>query len=150
MNQEERIYKEKIRLASLFWELPREKFFGLIGLIDQASFLRVALDDMQKEIADVGTTDEYQNGSNQSGKKISAVLQSYNQTAKLYEKIINTLMKYIPANKHYRPMGADENEYLAYRNFTERAEVDFYLSDEYINALENDKQKALALMAQGN
>ena len=150
MNREERINKEKIRLASLFWKLPREQFFGLIGLIDQASFMRIALDDMQKEIAEAGTTDEYQNGTNQSGRKISAVLQSYNQTAKLYERIIATLMKHIPANKGYKPSFAEENEYLAYRNFTERGELDFYLSEEFANALEKDKQKALELMAQGN
>ena len=150
MNREERIYNEKIRLASLFWKLPREDYYGLIGLIDQASFLRITLDDLQMEIAESGTTDDYQNGSNQSGKKISASLQSYNQTAKLYERIITTLMKYIPTNKEYHPHFAEENEYLAYRNFQERQELDFYLSDDFKSTLEKDKKRALDLMIQGN
>ena len=150
MNREERIYNEKIRLASLFWQLPREEFYGLIGLIDQASFLRVTLDELQIEIADSGTTDDYQNGNNQSGKKISASLQSYNQTAKLYERIITTLMKYIPTNKSYHPPFGEENEYIAYRNFKERQELDFYLSDDFKTALERDKKTALDLMVQGN
>lgn len=149
MDREQRIYNEKVRLASIFWKLPREEFFGLIGLIDQASFLRITLDDLQEEIANSGTTDDYQNGNNQSGKKISASLQSYNQTAKLYEKIIATLMKYVPINKDYHPPGADDHEVVAYKNFQIRNEVDFYLSDEFRDKLATDKAKALNLMIQG-
>ena len=150
MSKEERIKAEKIRLAALFWNLPREKFYTLLGLIDQAAFLRVTLDDMQQAINADGVTDEYKNGENQTGVKISAELQAYNKTAALYEKITRRLMEHVPYESIKRVPGSEENEWLAYKRFKDNEAIEFYLSDEYAAHLEEIKAKALELMAQGN
>jgi len=149
MNKEELIQIERVRLAALFVELPREKFYTVLGLIDRAAFMRVTLDEMQ---ADIKPTDLYKNGENQEGEKISAKLQAYNQTTKVYQKLIAELLKYLPFDKRdrYAPGSWEENEYMAYRNFKEREDLDFYLSEEFKARLDEDKEKALALMLEGN
>lgn len=149
MDKNELIQKERERLAALFVELPREKFYIVLGLIDQAAFLRVTLDEMQPELQ---PTDEYKNGANQHGKKISATLQAYNQTEKVYQKLIAQLMDYLPyeQGKKYRIPFADENTLIAYKNFVDSQEIEYYLSDEFKNKLEADRSKALELMLEGN
>lgn len=149
MNKEELIQQERARLAALFVELPREKFYTVLGLIDRAAFMRVTLDEMQ---ADTTATDLYKNGENQEGEKISAKLQAYNQTTKVYQKLIAELMKYLPPEKRsrYAPASWEENEFIAYRNFKKREDLDFFLSEEFTKRLKEDKEKALALMLEGN
>lgn len=149
MSKAEQIQRERVRLAALFVELPREKFYSLLGLIDRAAFLRVTLEEMQ---ADFKATDIYKNGQNQEGEKISATLQAYNQTTKVYQKLMAQLMDYIPHEQRqkFRPMHWDENEFLAFKNFQERQDLDFFLSDDFKNTLEKDRAKALELMLEGN
>ena len=149
MEKNKLIENERIRLAALFIDLPREKFYCVLGLIDQAAFLRVTLDEMQTELQ---PTDEYKNGANQHGKKISATLQAYNQTEKVYQKLIEQLMQYLPVDRRgkYRMPGADEHEMVAFRNFIDNNEIKFYLSDKFKKQLELDRAKALELMLSGN
>ena len=53
--------------------------------------MRATLEDLQEEVNTYGTTEEYQNGPNQSGFKQSAALQAYNATVKNYNATIKTL-----------------------------------------------------------
>ena len=149
MTKDERIQNERLRLAALFTDLERDQFYIVLGLIDQAAFLRVTLEDIQAETT---ATDEYKNGKNQHGQKISATLQAYNQTEKVYQKLIIQLMKYLPYVQHtkYRVPGADEHTMLAFKNFTESRDIDYYLSEEFNEKLQADRAKALELMLAGN
>ena len=61
-----------------------------------AAFMAVELEDLQETIAAGGATDHYQNGANQSGRKISAALQSYNSLLKNYNGVIKTLLTLLP------------------------------------------------------
>lgn len=149
MEKNKLIENERVRLAALFVDLPREKFYCVLGLIDQAAFLRVTLDEMQTELQ---PTDEYKNGANQHGMKISATLQAYNQTEKVYQRLIDQLMQYLPYKdeNRYRFSGYEENDYLAFHNFMDSQEIEFYLSEEFKTRLEADRAKALELMLEGN
>ena len=98
-------------------------------LIQNACFMRVALDDLQEIIAEQGPVEAYQNGQYQSGVKQSAALQSYNSTMKVYAAVIKNLFGLLPKMKRppvevvlERPEQSDEEREEEHRQ--QRAELD--------------------------
>lgn len=96
MTKEERIIKEQERLLSIFSTLDENELQVAEGLICQASFMLVTLEDLQKAIAESGAVGTYQNGEHQSGTKQSAELQAYNQTLRSYNAVVTKLLKIVP------------------------------------------------------
>lgn len=84
------------RLRGLFAGLPENEREFVEPLLQNAAFLCVTLEDLSKEISAEGATDEYQNGANQFGRKASAALQAYNQTAKTYHNLMVKLRERLP------------------------------------------------------
>ena len=52
--------------------------------------------DLAEKINSEGTTEQYQNGKNQHGMKMSADIQAYNQTAKIYHNLMIKLRERLP------------------------------------------------------
>lgn len=147
---EERIENEKKRLGALFVEMPLDKFFVTLALIDRAAFLTVQLQEMEKDFEAVDT---YQNGSRQSGQKVSAVLNAYNKSTKTLQAVLKQLTELIPYDQKYKyrpPFGVNENEFSAFKDFKKDQELEYFLSDEFKQKLEADREKYLELMLQGN
>ena len=96
MDKDSRIKTEKERLLSLFSGIDENKMEMIEGLIGQASFMLITLEDLQKSINQNGSVDEYKNGKDQYGLKQSAELQAYNQTIKSYTSIMAKLLKIVP------------------------------------------------------
>ena len=96
MNKEKRIIREQERLLSIFSALDENELQVAEGLICQASFMLVTLEDLQKAIAESGAVGTYQNGEHQSGTKQSAELQAYNQTLRSYNAVVTKLLKLVP------------------------------------------------------
>lgn len=96
MNQEERIRTEEERLLSIFSALDENERQVAEGLVRQASFMLVVLDDLQKAIKQNGSVGEYKNGEHQYGTKQSAELQAYNQTLRSYNAVVAKLLKIVP------------------------------------------------------
>ena len=65
-------------------------------LLQNAAFMKVALEDMQELINAEGVTEEYKNGQNQFGEKPSSALQAYNATVKNYSAVIKALAQLLP------------------------------------------------------
>ena len=97
MDKKRRIKKEIERITAFFESMPDNKLAVITPLIENASFMRIVLEDLQESIVDQGTTDHYQNGENQHGQKISAQLQSYNSLLKNYVSVTKTLYQYMPS-----------------------------------------------------
>ena len=110
MTKDKRIKKEFDRLARLFAELPSNKLELVTPLMENAAFMRITLDDLQTQIVEGGTTDEYKNGENQFGRKISADIQAYNTTMKVYTSVIDRLAKMLPAEARVSKLEAFTNE----------------------------------------
>ena len=89
--KEARIKKEYARLRKQFAGIEEKNRAISEPLLQNAAFMRVTLEDLQEEVNTYGTTEEYQNGPNQSGFKQSAALQGYNSTVKNYNATIKTL-----------------------------------------------------------
>ena len=96
MTKEERIAAERERLGALFADLDENQQQTAAGLISSAAFLRVTLEDLEAEINAAGCTEEYTNGSNQSGVKVSAACQAYAQLNTKYQSTMQKLLKIVP------------------------------------------------------
>ena len=85
-----------------------DRIFGTTAkpLIDNAAFLEVELEDLQKVIAENGTVDSYQNGANQYGRKIGSEVQSYNALLKSYNTVNNRLADLLPKKKQQSKLEA--------------------------------------------
>ena len=92
--------KELARMKKLFQPLPANERTFIQPLLENAAFMRVTLDELQIKIRLEGATDEYQNGANQCGVKISAAIQAYNQLMKTYHTLMDKLMAKLPAEKN--------------------------------------------------
>ena len=84
------------KLEKLFSPLPENERSFIQPLLENAAFMRATLDELQIKIRLEGATDEYQNGANQCGMKISASIQAYNQVMKTYHSLMDKLMAKLP------------------------------------------------------
>lgn len=96
--KEERIKAEFKQLKTLCDGLSDSKMAVALPLIEQAAFMRITLTDLQAEINEAGCVEEYQNGRNQSGCKVTAALQAYNSTVKNYAAVCERLDRILPAS----------------------------------------------------
>ena len=99
MDKDKRIAKELERLEALFINLDENHKETASGLIRSAAFIAVSLEDLEEIINTNGYLDEYENGANQSGVKISAAVQTYNSMVGRYTTIIKNLLKIVPTKK---------------------------------------------------
>ena len=93
------VVAELKRLKALFASLPENERKFLQPLFENAAFMKITLDGLQVEIREKGTVESYQNGERQSGFKISAAVQAYNQTIKNYNAVMDKLIERLPAEE---------------------------------------------------
>ena len=96
LSKVKRIEQELNKLNELYASLPENKLKLLAPLIQNASFMKVTLEELQETINSEGATDEYCNGQNQFGRKQSANIQAYNSLIKNYNAVIDKLEKLLP------------------------------------------------------
>ena len=99
MTKEERIENKRAELMEIYADLSENKLKVAAGLIDQAAFLGVTLEDLAESITRNGTIEEYTNGKNQSGRKISSDAKLYNSLIAKYTAITTKLLQIVPAKK---------------------------------------------------
>lgn len=68
----------------------------VLPLIENASFMKASLEDLQQIINENGVIEEYQNGENQHGMKQSSALQAYNQLIKNYTAVMKEIGRIMP------------------------------------------------------
>lgn len=110
MDKEARIEKEKERLFKLFDNLDVNQLQTASGLIRSAAFLAVSLEDLEQIINNNGYLDEYENGANQSGVKISAAVQAYATLNAKYQSTIQKLLKIVPPTPKEKKAAASASD----------------------------------------
>ena len=95
-SKDQRIFDEYARMKELFCAMPENELRFCDPLLQNAAFMKITLEDLQKAINENGVTDEYQNGANQNGTKASADLQAYNSLAKVYNALMDKLSAKLP------------------------------------------------------
>lgn len=99
MTKEQRIAEELARLSDLFEGVDANQKANAAPLLQNASFMKVTLEDLQDQINAEGVTEVYQNGANQHGVKQSATLQSYNALIKNYASVVKSLSQLLPPER---------------------------------------------------
>lgn len=99
MNKAERIEAKRQELEQNFAGLSEKQKNIAADLIEQAAFLGVTLEDLNDDINKNGTTEEYTNGANQSGRKVSSSAKLYSNLIAKYSAIITKLLKIAPEEK---------------------------------------------------
>lgn len=93
---DERRKAEEKRLWKALNELDENKKKIVEKCVVDAAFKAVQLEELHKSIEAEGTVEEYQNGSNQSGRKVSSYVQVYNAMDKSYQSQIRMLLDALP------------------------------------------------------
>jgi hypothetical protein len=87
------------RLNQIFANIDKEKKDLCKKLIENAAFMSVSLQDLQKTIKEDGWVEEYQNGANQKGKKTGSAAQLYIKLSNNYRQVIADLVKLLPRSE---------------------------------------------------
>ena len=77
MDVNKRLEAKRAELLEVFATLSPGELKIAMPLIEQGSFLTVLCEDLNATIAEAGVIEEYTNGANQSGFKISSELKAY-------------------------------------------------------------------------
>lgn len=93
---DERRKLEEDKLWEALDELTENKKSVVEKTVIDAAFKSVMLEDLHAVIQEEGVTEEYQNGSNQRGRKISSNVQVYNSIEKSYQNQIKILLDALP------------------------------------------------------
>lgn len=93
---DERRKKEEDKLWKALDELSESKKSVVEATVADASFKAVQLEDLHAQIQKEGVVEEYQNGANQSGRKVSSIVQVYNSMDKSYQSQIKILLDALP------------------------------------------------------
>lgn len=94
-----RITQETKKLKAFYKDLPADKLHMATRLIERAAFQLVTLEELEEEITRAGCIDEYKNGDNQAGVKISAAMQAYNSLYKNYQATLKELSAQLPERR---------------------------------------------------
>ncbi|PEE39383.1 hypothetical protein [Bacillus pseudomycoides] len=92
----ERRSVEEAKLWKALEELSDNKKKVVEKTVIDAAFKAIQLEDLHKVIQEEGVIEEYQNGNNQSGRKVSSNVQVYNSLDKSYQSQIKILLDTLP------------------------------------------------------
>jgi hypothetical protein len=92
----ERILEEIKKLDKIYKNIDTNTKKSVHSLIENAAFMTITLDDLQKSININGVISEYQNGENQWGTKKSPEVEIYNTMIKNHMSVMKQLTDLLP------------------------------------------------------
>lgn len=96
INTEIRINVEIKKINRLFTKLDLKTKKAVHSLIENAAFMYITLQDLQKAINEDGVVSEYKNGENQFGTKKSPEVEIYNAMIKNHMTVMKQLTDLLP------------------------------------------------------
>lgn len=96
LTADERRTIEEEKLWKALEELSENRKSVVEKTVIDAAFKAVQLEDLQAIIQKEGVIEEYQNGKNQTGRKVSSNVQVYNSLDKSYQSQIKMLLDSLP------------------------------------------------------
>lgn len=96
MDKNERIQEEIKRLNRVFCNMGKKSKAAVRSLVENAAFMAITLDDLQKSINAKGVISEYQNGENQWGTKKSPEVEIYNAMIRNHASVMKQLTDLLP------------------------------------------------------
>ena len=100
ISKEERISEELKRLKHSFKDLDEVRLSVVAGLLDRAAFMRITLEDYEKDINENGSIEMFSQSENQIPyERERPVMRFYNTTHKNYQGVIKQLVDLLPNNQ---------------------------------------------------
>ena len=97
LTKEKRISAEKLRLTKIYSEIPEEKKRLIDGLINRAAFMRITLEDMEKDLDENGFVEYFtQSEKTEPYERERPVARLYGTMNKNYQSIIKQLSDILP------------------------------------------------------
>lgn len=96
MDKEKAIKKEIGELNKLFADIPADRAKLVEGLIQNAAFMRVTLEELQKEVIENGAVIQCQSGNGFDTIKDNPAQKAYTTMVSRYTQIINQLQGLLP------------------------------------------------------
>ena len=98
--KEERIKAEERRLLKVYGDLKNEKKLKAAqGLIQRAAYMRITLEDCEKDIIENGLTEKFSQGEQEPYDRKRPVADLYNSLNTSYQKIIKQLTDLLPTEE---------------------------------------------------
>ena len=99
LTKAERIGRERRRLTGLFRAVEERKKKTVLGLIDRAAFLRVTLDELEADLQENGTTEQFSQGNQEPYARERPESRIYASMNANYQKIIKQLTDLLPKDE---------------------------------------------------
>ncbi|MDO6451728.1 hypothetical protein [Oceanobacillus profundus] len=112
LEKDKRIQKEKTKLNRIYKDIDKDKKSLIEGLIQRAAYMRITLEDYEKDIDENGYVELFsQSDKTEPYERERPVIRLYNTMNKNYQSIIKQLSDLLPSGN---PGGKDELlEFLA-------------------------------------
>ena len=99
----ERIKAEKLRLGKIYGDMDENRKAMAMGLVERAAFMRVQLEDLEKDLTEKGWTEPFSQGNQEPYERARPSGQSYNTLNANYQKIIKQLDALMPKASAVKP-----------------------------------------------
>ena len=96
LSKEERIAKEKRRLNTIYKEIEERKKKTVEGLIERCAYMRVTLEDLEKDLDLNGFTEKFSQGNQKPYDRKRPAAEIYQGMNTSYQKGIKQLSDLIP------------------------------------------------------
>ncbi len=100
MTKDKEIKKEIDKLNNIFKDIPEDKKSLCEGLIKNAAFMYVTLEELQEEVNENGAMIKYQSGNGFDTIKDNPAQKAYTTMISRYSGIIDQLNKMLPSDKN--------------------------------------------------
>ncbi|MGB4610932.1 MAG: hypothetical protein WBH77_09970 [Saccharofermentanales bacterium] len=95
-----RVKRENLRLRNKYADLPEDTLAIVDGLIDQAAFMRIELDEMALDISNNGRIEMFSQSTDlEPYERERPVVRQYAQMVRNYQNIIKQLDDKLPVEK---------------------------------------------------
>lgn len=95
-SKESRIKKEERRLKQMYRDFDDDKMNVASGLIQRAAYLRVSLEDFEKDLNENGFVEMFSQGDQKPYERKRPVADLYNTMNTAYQKAIKQLTDLLP------------------------------------------------------
>lgn len=100
LTKEERIRKEEKRLQNIYKEIEENRKNTVQGLIPRCAYMRVSLEDMEKDLDENGFTELFSQSEKQSPyERKRPIADCYNSMSNSYQKALKQLTDLLPKDE---------------------------------------------------
>ena len=97
MKRDKRINAEVVRIKEILKDIPKDALILNNGLIDRSAFMRITLEDYEKDIIENGSIELFsQSNKTAPYERTRPVVKSYNSFNRNYQSVVKQLADLLP------------------------------------------------------